>query len=145
MESQSPFKNLPPAERLNMLRDNAYAIKEGEMYQKPLSEEEKHEYQKKLLETTLSIQKDSEKLKEIRKEYKERIKKNETLRNESAQAVQFGSVLKNGTVYLMDDQEGGMMEMYAEDGTPLGKRPLLPDERQLSFMSVKRTGTHDEK
>jgi ribonucleotide reductase alpha subunit len=144
MKSQSPFKNMPPAERSKMLHDNAYAVKEGEMYQKPLNEEEKLEYQKMLVDTTISIQRDDEKLKEIRKEYKTRIKDNEKLRNEAAQAVQYGSITTTGTVYMMDDQEAGMMEIYAEDGTLVNKRPLLPDERQLSFMSVNRTGTHDE-
>ncbi|WP_010416143.1 hypothetical protein [Anaerophaga thermohalophila] len=140
----SLFQDVPLAQRKTMLQDNAYAVKEDEMYQKPLSEDEIKVYQKQLVETTISIQRDRKRLKEIKKEYSDRIKENEAKRNEAAQAVQFGSITTTGTVYLMDDQEAGMMEIYAEDGTFITKRPLMPEERQLSIMTAQRTGTFDE-
>jgi len=43
----------------------------------------------------------------------------------------------------MDDQDNAMMEIYAEDGTLVSKRPLMPEERQLSIISANRTGTYD--
>lgn len=139
------FQDVPRAQRKQLLEDNSYAVREDEMYQKPLSQEEIEEYQKELLETTISIQRDREKLKEVKKEYTDRIKENEQRRNAAAQAVQFGSITTTGTVYLMDDQDSGMMEVYAEDGTLVSKRPLMPEERQLSIISANRTGTFDNK
>jgi len=41
-------------------------------------------------------------------------------------------------VYLLDDQDKGLMRYYLEDGTEVYSRALRPDEKQMNLLSIKQ-------
>jgi hypothetical protein len=47
---------------------------------------------------------------------------------------------KKETVYLIPDQETGVMNFITEDGTVAHIRPLLPSEHQMSLISHMKEG-----
>jgi hypothetical protein len=48
----------------------------------------------------------------------------------------------DGVLYQMADYDGGIMEIYNEQGEFISSRRLRPDEKQGNLYAV-RTGTHD--
>lgn len=132
----------PLNQRAEILRDSCYKVLEGETYTRRLSEEEVIERKTKLFERVAKIQNLQEELKEIKKDYSDRLKELETEKGTLVQEIRFESESKTGTLYAVDDQKAGMMALYDETGALVSSRPLKPEERQTSMLTIKN-GTND--
>ena len=141
MEKQL-LKDVPVAQRATLLRDNCYKVLEDESYTRNLSETELAEKKNQLFERVEKIENLKAELKEIKRDYNERIKSLETDKKELLQVIKFGAERKKGTLYAMDDQDAGIMGLYDEEGNLVMTRPLTPDERQASILTIK-TGTDE--
>ena len=132
------YHGQPPELVKENLRANSYKVLAEEKYMKPLSDDEVAAHRANVTESYIKIQSINEQIKEYsdlkkaeRKPYEEDLKT-------SAYAVKTGQVEVRGDLYMIDDQENRMMCFYDETGRMVNSRPLLPEERQTSFMSISR-------
>jgi len=132
----------PLNQRAEILRDSCYKVLQGETYTRRLSEEEVVERKTKLFERVAKIQALQEELKEIKKDYSDRLKELDGDKTILVQEIKFESESKTGNLYAIDDQDSGMMALYDETGSLVSSRPLKPEERQTSMLTIKN-GTHD--
>jgi len=142
MEKQL-LNDTPLSQRAEILRDSCYKVMEGETYTRRLSEEEVVERKTKLFERVAKIQALQDELKDIKKDFGDRIKDLEAEKGTLVQEIKFESESKTGNLYAIDEQESGMMALYDETGALVSSRPLKPEERQTSMLTIKN-GTNDE-
>ena len=142
MEKQL-LNDTPLNQRAEILRDSCYKVMEGETYTRRLSEEEVVERKTKLFERVAKIQALQDELKDIKKDFGDRIKDLEAEKGTLVQEIKFESESKTGNLYAIDEQESGMMALYDETGALVSSRPLKPEERQTSMLTIKN-GTNDE-
>jgi hypothetical protein len=127
--------------REGYLRDSCYKVYENESYTRRLEPEEVLERKTSLFERVRKIQTLSEELKEISKTFKDQIKELDNEKQILIQEIQFESTSERGNLYAMDDQDSGMMAFYDSAGTLVSSRPLKPEERQTSLLTIKKNGT----
>ena len=132
------LETTPIAQRANILRDTCYKVCENEIYTRQLESEEVDEMKTELFENVQKTQSLAEELKGISKDFKERIKILDAEKSELIRAIQFEAVSQQGTLYAVDYQEEGMMAYYDPNGTLVSSRPLAPEERQTSILTINR-------
>lgn len=137
------LKTTPLPMRGEILRNSCYKVLDNEFYTRKLEQEEVAECKTELFERDVEIQQIEEELKEVKSDYAKRIKDLYGRRSELIKTIQFESISQRGTVFLMDDQPNGLMGIYDVNGFLINQRPLKPEERQGSLLSVLRTGTDD--
>jgi len=133
----------PAQHREPFLRDSCYKVLEDETYTRRLESEEVAEMKTALYERVKKIISLTEELKQITKNFKDEIKVLEFEKQDLVQSIQFESVSERGTLYAMDDQDNGLMGFYDKTGELVFTRPLKPEERQTSILTIKRNGTND--
>lgn len=136
MEKQL-LADTPIDKRADILRDTCYKVLENEIYTKQLSDEEIAERKTMLFEKVDKILSLRNELKEIKKNYSDRINALEAEKEELVQVIKFGAESKKGTLYAIDDQNKGIMGFYDSEGTLVFTRPLKPEERQISILTLK--------
>lgn len=132
-EMKDLFQDFDPEERKQMLEDNAYSIKKDEKYTRALSSDELVNARDDLANISIEIEERKSALKEYSKERKSEIKEQESERLKLLAQISYKAEELKGNIYLMDNQEEGIMEMYDEFGHYIGQRPLFPQERQLTL------------
>lgn len=135
------LSDTPLSHREAYLRDSCYKVYENESYTRRLEPEEVAERKTELFEKVRKIQTLSEELKEISKTFKDQIKELDNEKQILVQEIQFESTSERGNLYAMDDQESGMMAFYDKTGALVSSRPLKPEERQTSLLTIKKNGT----
>lgn len=138
------LKTTPLPMRAEILRNSCYKVLENEFYTRKLEEEEVAEAKTELFEKDVEIESIEEELKELKASYSKKMKDLYARRSELIKTIQFESVSQRGTVFLMDDQQSGIMGTYDVNGFLINSRPMKPDERQGSLLTIMRTGTDDE-
>lgn len=138
------LKTTPLPMRAEILRNSCYKVLENEFYTRKLEEEEVAEAKTELFEKDVEIESIEEELKELKSSYSKKMKDLYARRSELIKTIQFESVSQRGTVFLMDDQQSGIMGTYDVNGFLINSRPMKPDERQGSLLTIMRTGTDDE-
>lgn len=132
-----------PVARLRMLEDNADTVENRE-YSKRLTKEELAIAGQEFLENDIRIVELKERkaalIKEISAELKEAGQEAARLRDALWKKV----VWKKGRLFGVKDMESGRMDFYAEDGTHIESRYLLPEEKIYPMFhesAPARTGT----
>jgi signal recognition particle GTPase len=138
------LKTTPLPMRAEILRNSCYKVLENEFYTRKLEEEEVAEAKTELFERDVELESIEEELKELKASYSKKMKDLYARRSELIKTIQFESVSQRGTVFLMDDQQSGIMGIYDVNGFLINSRPMKPDERQGSLLTIMRTGTDDE-
>ncbi len=125
------------AQRLEVLQDNADKIEAEFNYSKDLTKDELDIVKDDFSQNALKIHK----FDEVLKEAKDRHKTDTTpLKNQNKallEQIKTKRVDVTGKVYLMADQEEGVMLYYNEEGQLVHFRPLQQNERQARMFSIK--------
>ena len=133
-----------PSEIKELLSATAWGATESN-YPRTLTPEERAEASKKLAESAIRLKQIQDEKKEVMGEFKEKIKDETAIYNNFLSQSQYGSVNVEGTLYMIDDQELGLMYLFDERGVCVNTRALLPEERQTRIRSIgKGTGTNGE-
>ena len=132
----------PLPHRAGVLRDTCYKVFDNETYTRRLEPEEVADLKTDLFDNVQKTQALEDELKETQKELKAKIKELKKLKTQLLREIQFESVSQTGTLYAMDYQNEGMLAFYDPSGQLVMSRPLKPEERQTSFLTVK-TGTYE--
>lgn len=137
------FNNLKPSEIKENLDAMAAKVIDGE-YTKNLTKEELNVAKSELADVSIEIAKIEKAKKEAMEDFKQQFKEPKRKHKDLLEAVQFKSVRKTGILYLIDDQDAGMMYSYDENGICVDSRALLPQERQAHIgQGVRKLGTDD--
>lgn len=130
MKNEMFLPEVGPKERVQILNDTAYGVEEMD-YAKRLTHEEVEALKSVEVQHSLKIRKLSAELKEIQKGFKDQIKMEQAAQNECLDQIQTGHKNVTEKVWLVDDQDSGMMKFYNRDGELVYQRPLMSNERQL--------------
>lgn len=129
-------KLFPGIENKKVIQDNLLGMCYGTdvmVYQKPLEDDELTKLEKEYIQSSIKFAKLKDDLDKIKEEFKSKMKPVEMLQKERIGILKTGTIQKEGTVYLIDDQENRVMNIYDEEGNFISSRPLLPAEKQLSI------------
>lgn len=119
----------PLEKRIQLLDGIAYKREEGN-YTRTLDAVEIAEAKSKLAESAIRTAAILEEKKEIMSEFKDRIKEQKIIHDEHLNSVKYGSVNAEGNLFLIDDQENGVMSYFDDRGICVSQRALKPEERQ---------------
>lgn len=146
METTNEPKNLlqdtPVEQRAALLKEMAVKV-EFEKVKRHYNEDEKSQIKDAITEESIQLMDKQEEFKAIKKEFDKAIKANKDKLIIALKDVKRGYSENEEDVYLIDDQESGLMNVYDASGTHLYARKLFPEERQARIVSMAKTGTHD--
>lgn len=110
------------------------------------SEDEKSQIREFVSNESIVLMDKQEEFKAIKKEFDAAIKEAKNTVTSSLKDLKKGYSENDEKVYMIDDQENGIMNVYDNKGKFLYSRKLFADERQTTIleMASQKTGTHDE-
>lgn len=120
------------------LRAEADKVMQDEIFYKDLDADEIADYRAEVSESLIKINQIKQDIKTYTSMKNEQKKALEKKLGEALHAVQTGQVRVTGTLYLIADHEARTMGSYDESGKLVSSRPLKPEERQPTIMSVTR-------
>lgn len=139
MKKENLLINMPADEREERLMTMA-CKSEYEKVRRPYSEDEKIQMKDFVVDESTTIMKQTAEFKEIQKEFSEAIKKHKEGVHDALTTLDRGYTENEEKVFMIDDQEEGMMHTYDKFGEHISSRKLLPNEKQTRVLSIS-TGT----
>jgi hypothetical protein len=129
----SSFEGMDRNELISNLQATATKIEDG-VYTKQLTQDELGIAKSEFSDVSIKIAKIEENKKEAMEEFKQQLKQPKATAKELLETIKNQTVRKEGLLYLVDDQDAGVMYSFDEDAICVGFRPLSPKERQHSIM-----------
>lgn len=136
------FQDIPIEDRTKAIKDNSYKSEE-QTINRPYSTEQLTTFKDQLSEQMIALNEYEVALKKIKDDYKAKMKPYELEKKKLLKALKLKHEESFEEVYLMDDQELGIMCIYDAKGKFLHSRKLYPDERQKKMFTLENTGTND--
>lgn len=130
------LKTMQPAEIKDNLEAIAYGVQE-KSYTKNLTEEEIVERKDEYSEIAIQLSEIDAQKKEILERFKNQIKEPKLKASMLLESIKFKSEQKHGLLFLVDDQEDGMMYSFDTLGVCVEVRPLLKEEKQTRLRTLK--------
>lgn len=135
------LRTMQPLEIKDNLEAIAYGIQE-KSYTKNLTEDEIVERKDEYSEIAIHLSEIATQKKEAMDRFKELIKEPKTKASMLLESIKFKSEQKHGILFLVDDQEDGLMYSFDNLGVCVEVRPLLKEEKQTRLRNVKN-GTNE--
>ena len=130
--------------RRRFLADNADAVEKKE-YMRHFTPEELLKLKEGLSETCISINDIEEELKEVKKEYKERLEPLINRKKEALEGLKKKAKLVEEDCYKFIDEEAREVGYYNQNGDLIENRPAYSEELQPTiFSALRKTGTNDK-
>jgi seryl-tRNA synthetase len=130
------LKTMQPQDIKDNLEAVAYGVQE-KSYTKNLTEEEIVERKDEYSEIAISLSEIAEQKKEIMEKFKQLVKEPKLKASMLLDAIKFKSEQKHGQLFLVDDQEDGMMYSFDTQGVCVEVRPLTKEEKQTKLKAFK--------
>jgi hypothetical protein len=127
---------MQPSEIKDNLEAVAYGIQE-KSYTKNLTEEEIVERKDEYSEIAISLSEIAEQKKEVMERFKNLIKEPKLKASMLLESIKFKSEQKHGQLFLLDEQEDGLMYSFDALGVCVEVRPLLKEEKQTRMKTLK--------
>jgi len=137
--SKDLFQEMKPEQRVNSLRDNCYKSEETTVT-RPLSKEQVADYKDKVTDSSVDLSSLQEEKESAVKKFDALMKPIKQNLKESIKALRDKSVTSVEEVFMLDDQEAGVMEIYDAEGKFLYSRRLAENERQTTILSISKAG-----
>lgn len=138
---ETMLTELPLEERKQILRDSCDQIEERH-YTRKFDQTERNQKREILADVSIQISEISNELKEIRAEFKSRLKPLEDNKNSILDEIKAGGEFVKGECYKFIDNEEGKVGYYTPEGYLLEQRDLRPEEKQRSIFQINREGTN---
>ena len=135
------FRIMQPSEIKDNLDAIAYGLTE-KSYTKNLTEEEIVERKDEYSEIAISLSEIAEQKKEANDRFKSLVKEPKLKASMLLESIKFKSEQKHGKLYLVDDQEAGMMYSFDDFGVCVEARQLDKKEKQTTLRAIK-SGTNE--
>jgi len=118
-----------PEQIKSMLANHCESSEETKYY-RDLTEQDLVEKHQELSKNLIKLNELEEELKDIKDDYKDRMKPMKVTQKDLLEAIGVKKELITGTLYHIANQVDGMMETYTETGELHSSRRLRPDEKQ---------------
>lgn len=141
-EQEDFYQEVPKEQRAEMLQ-NIAVKSEYQKVKRPYSEHEKLRLKDEVVNESTIIMEQKDEMAKIVKEFKTAIKAATSAVKDSLLNIKRGYSENEELVFLVDDQEGGKMHTVDADGVILSTRPLFPNERQTTILTMPKTGTNN--
>lgn len=135
------FRVMQPSEIKDNLDAVAYGLVE-KSYTKNLTEEEIIELKDEYSEIAILLSEIEAQKREVLEKFKNQIKEPKLKASMLLESIKFKSEQKHGTLYLVDDQEAGMMYSFDVLGVCVEARQLDKKEKQGVLRAIK-SGTNE--
>ncbi len=135
------LRSMQPADIKDNLEAIAYGIQE-KSYTKNLTEEEIVERKDEYSQIAIRLSEIDTQKKEAMDRFKQLVKEPKTQASMLLESIKFKSEQRHGVLYLVDDQEDGLMYSFDTLGVCVEVRPLLKEEKQTRLRTV-NNGTHE--
>jgi hypothetical protein len=137
---QQFLQGVSPKERIQVLRDSAEKV-ENFTYPKKLSGDDLSLLKDDMVRDSVQLAKLEDAKKEFNTEHKSQVKP--LKQNFAITLNKLRSKVEEVTeeVYLMADQEEGLMGYYNGEGNLIHSRVLRPEEKQFRIVDMSKTGT----
>jgi len=129
------FKSMQQKEVVDNLEGICYMKKEGG-YTKILTQDELAERKSRLAEVAIALARIEEKKKEYMDEIKEMLTEPKADYSELLTTIKHKTERCDGMLYMIDEQEIGMMYSFDNNGVCVDARPLLPNEKQTKLRTI---------
>jgi len=130
--------------RRQFLADNADAVEKKE-YMRHYTPEELLKLKEGLSETCISINDIEEELKEVKKEYKDRLEPLIARKKEALEGLKKKAELVEEDCYKFIDTEAREVGYYNQNGDLIESRPAYSEELQTTmFQVIRNTGTDNK-
>lgn len=140
MQENDLFQNLPIEQRAKALKDNAYRT-EVQTLKRPFSEQELAGFKDDLSREMIALNELEIQLKEVKDSFKAKMKPYVVAKRDLLKQLKTKYQESEETVYLLDDQQSGIMNIYDAEGKFYQSRKLFPNERQTKLIPLQNTGT----
>lgn len=140
-EPKNLLQDVPVEQRAAMLKEMAVKV-EFEKVKRHYNDDEKAQIKDSITEESIELMDKQEEFKAIKKEFDKAIKANKDHLVIALKDIKRGYSENEENVFLIDDQDAGVMNVYDASGTHLYARKLFPEERQTKIVEM-RTGTHN--
>lgn len=132
---------LPIDERRQVLRDSCDQIEERH-YTRKFDQNERNLKREQLADVSIQISEITNELREVRAEYKSKLKPLEDSKNNILEEIKAGGEFVKGECYKFIDNDEGKVGYYTPEGYLLEQRDMRPDEKQRSIFQINREGTN---
>lgn len=134
------FEDCQPEERLQLLKDNAYASEDTQVkrFHTPA---ERDAFREAATNKMIDCQDIEEQIKNLVEPLKAKLKEEKAILKTHLGAIRRGYDSEETTLFLFDDQEEGIMISYDAEGRFVSSRKLHPTERQTKILTLNQTGT----
>lgn len=129
------FQEMPEDQRADMLQDNCYKS-EQMVVSRPYEPEQLAEFKEQLSEDSVQLAALTSELKKVQKEYEVKMKPLKNAIKEHITHLRNKFEETEEVVYLMDNQQEGLMQIFDKKGKFLYSRKLFPNEKQTSILSM---------
>lgn len=130
--------------RRQFLADNADAVEKKE-YMRHYTPEELLKLKESLSETCISINDIEEELKEVKKEYKDRLEPLLNKKKEALEGLKKKAELVEEDCYKFIDEDAKEIGYYNQNGDLIESRPAYSEEIQKTiFQVLRKNGTEDK-
>lgn len=133
------FQDLNPEQRAKALADICTA-KGSEKLRDYYCADEKVQMKDFVAEEGINLMQKKEEFAQISKDFREGIKQYESGIKDALINLQKGYSEKDQPIYMVDDQDAGIMKIYDEKGVFRYSRKLHPEEKQLTALRVATAG-----
>lgn len=140
MKKENLFSDVPAYERTERIKAIAYSST-TEPVRRKYSEETIQETKDFVVSESTVIMENTAEMKRIAKEFSDALKKNKEAVHDALKTLKRGYSENEETLFLIDDQEEGMMNVYDVFGEFQYSRKLRPEEKQTRVLSMV-TGTN---
>jgi hypothetical protein len=131
-----------PAEQRAALIAEIATKQQIEKVKRQYTEDEKQQMKDFVTDESISVMEQTAEFKAIKKEFDSAIKKYKDSIIDALKRYKKGFSENDEPVFLIEDQDSGVMNIFDANGEYLYTRKLFPDERQTTILSIK-TGTND--
>ena len=138
---ETMLMDLPVGERAQVLKDSCDQIVERH-YTRKFDQNERNLKREQLADVSIQISEISNELRDVRAEFKARLKPLEENKNNLLEEIKAGGEFVKGECYKFIDNDEGKVGYYTPEGYLLEERDMRPDEKQRSIFQLNREGTN---
>ncbi len=129
------YQNLDPEERFKTLSANCYSQEQGEI-RKYFTPEELAEMQTEFATDSMILGDVEDEKKEQAAEINVRIKELKLKTKATLKKVRKQYEIEKDTLFMFDDQDNNIMNIYDSSGNLINSRKLFPHEKQTKIFSL---------
>lgn len=134
------YQNLEPEERFKTMAANCYSSEEGEI-RKYFSPEELEAMRVEFTTDSMILGDVEEEKKDTVAEINTRIKELKTKTKSTLKKVRKTFEIEKDTLFMFDDQDNNVMNIYDSSGNLVNSRKLFPQEKQTKIYSLNPSKT----